>query len=252
MKIKLILLSFSLLIAGCAGKNPYDPYEKYNRKVFAFNDAVDKAILKPVAKGYKKVTPGVVRQGVGNVFANIGETKNIVHNLAQGRVVNFVESTHRFVMNTTFGLLGLFDVTSTFRLPERRDNDMGKTLAFYGWKKSNYFLLPFLPPRTTRDQVGLVTDLILVDPKGYFLEIGPELSLTVVDAVNQRANVLGAEGVADKMALDSYTFQREAYMQYRQNQLYKAGIVDSPDIEGSDNDDDGDSILDIARQNAQD
>lgn len=242
------LIVGAMIIAGCAGKNPADPYESYNRKVYAFNTTVDQVLLKPLATGYKAVTPNLMREGVGNAYANILEPRNMVNNLLQGKIVNSVESLHRFVFNSTFGLVGLIDLTNTFRLPEAKVSDFGMTLAYYGWEDSNYFLLPFLPPRTMRDQIGLGVDAFGTNPVGYAVDFEAEVVAAAVDAINSRAEVLAADNLSKSISLDDYVFQRESILQYRNHQLRKAGI-DVPD-KSYDDDDDEFSISDIARQNA--
>lgn len=237
----------ALVLAGCAGNNPADPYESYNRKVYAFNTKVDDIVLKPIATGYKAVTPAVMREGVSNVFSNLSEPRNMVNNLLQGKIVSFLESTHRFVFNSTFGLGGLIDLTTTFKLPEYKDSDFGMTLAYYGWKESSYFLLPLLPPRTARDQVGLGIDTFVTNPRGHFMSTPVEAGAIALNTVNARAELLEADKLSKKISLDNYTFQREAVMQYRANQLRESGIdVPLP----TDGDDDELSISDIAHQNA--
>ena len=238
-----------LLLAGCAGNNPADPYEKYNRKVYAFNTTLDEVLLKPVATGYRAVTPNIVRDGIGNAIDNLTEPRNMVNNLLQGRITAFLESTHRFVFNSTFGLGGLVDLTSTFKLPEYKASDFGMTLAYYGWEESSYFLLPFLPPRTFRDQVGLGVDVFITDPRVYVMDVKGEVVMAVIDNVNARSNLLEADKLSKRISLDNYVFQRESVLQHRNNQLKTAGI-DIPDQ--SYNDDENEfSISDIARQNAQ-
>lgn len=242
------LLLGVVFLAGCAGNNPADPYENYNRKVYAFNTTLDETVLKPVATGYRAITPNLMREGVGNAFNNLTEPRNMVNNLLQGKIVAFLESTHRFVFNSTFGLAGLVDLTTTFKLPEYKVSDFGMTLAYYGWEDSSYFLLPFLPPRTMRDQIGFGVDVFVTDPRGYFISFGDEVILAVIDNVNARADLLEADKLSKKISLDNYTFQRESVLQYRNNQLRKAGI-DIPD-KSYDDDDEEFSIMDIARQNA--
>lgn len=246
-----IFLSISLLV-GCAGQNPADPYENYNRKVYAFNTTIDEVILKPVAIGYRAATPNIMREGVSNAFVNLTEPRNMVNNLLQGKILSFLESTHRFVFNSTFGLGGLVDLTTTFKLPEYKASDFGMTLAYYGWEDSSYFLLPFLPPRTARDQIGLGVDVFITNPRGYVMDWQTELGLAVLDTVNARSDLLEADKLSKKISLDNYTFQRESVLQYRNNQLKQAGI-DIPDANyDGENDDDEFSISAIARQNADD
>lgn len=243
------LVLCAIFLAGCAGNNPADPYEGYNRKVYAFNTTLDEVLLKPVATGYRAVTPNIVRDGIGNAIDNLTEPRNMVNNLLQGRITAFLESTHRFVFNSTFGLGGLVDLTSTFKLPEYKSSDFGMTLAYYGWEESSYFLLPFLPPRTLRDQVGMGVDVFITDPRVYVIDVKGEIIVAVVDNVNARSNLLEADRLSKKISLDNYVFQRESILQHRNHQLKQSGI-DIPDQSYHDEDDEF-SISDIARQNAQ-
>ena len=134
-----------------------DPWESFNRKVYRFNDVLDRWALKPVAKGYRKVTPDVVEDGVHNVFRNLGEARNLANNLLQLKMHDAGVDTARFFFNTTFGLLGFFDVATKMGL-QRNDEDFGQTLGAWGVKSGPYVVLPLLGPSTVRDTVSLYPD----------------------------------------------------------------------------------------------
>lgn len=264
MKLRLLaIFAVALITAACAGNppNPYDPYEGYNRPAHSFNTAVDKAIAKPVAKGYVNIVPKTARKGVSNALGNLGDTRNAVVNLTQGELTAALESVHRFVFNSTFGLFGLIDVTDAFNLPPKRANDMGTTYAKMGWANSNYFVVPFMGPSTSRDTVGLVSD-VFATPYTYVFNDWVDLGVLVMGAVNLRSELLEVDSVTKSAALDPYVFQREAYLQYRNQQLKNRGvrhIKSAHDRENlyADNDDDYDdddsglSIAELARQRSQ-
>lgn len=255
----LSLLTLSVVIAACAGNppNPYDPYEGYNRPTYAFNTAFDDAISKPVAKGYVKVVPKTVRTGVANSLKNLGDTHNAVVNVTQGEFTAALESVQRFVFNSTFGLLGLVDVTELFNLPPKRVNDMGTTFAKMGWANSNYFVIPFVGPSTSRDTAGVVAD-IFANPATYAFNDWQAVGLYTVGLVNLRSELLDVDSVTKSAALDPYVFQREAYLQYRNQLLKNRGVKHiRSSHENEDNyddygdDDAGLSIADLARQRNQ-
>ncbi len=247
----LILLSLTGIIAACAGKNPHDPYESYNRKMYAFNTAFDKAITKPVAEGYTKVVPEPIRKSVGHAFSNLGDTRTAVIDVTQGQFGKAVESVHRFVFNSTFGLLGFVDLTEPFNLPKKHTNDFGTTLAKYGWEKSNYFVIPFMGPSTPRDGVGVIGD-IAATPHVYMANKYVNAGLTTAGLVQLRSELLDVDSVTKKAALDEYVFQREAYMQYRDNLLRERGAIKSNQNRAIDELEDEElSIAELARRRNQ-
>jgi phospholipid-binding lipoprotein MlaA len=135
----------------------YDPWEKFNRKVHTFNNAVDRTIARPLARGYVKVVPRPVRLGVGNFFSNLGEPITALNSLLQGKPKQAGQSLGRFLLNSTLGIGGIFDPASDAKLP-RKNEDFGQTLGVWGWKRSRYVELPLFGPRTIRDVFGLVGD----------------------------------------------------------------------------------------------
>ena len=161
---KLVLALVALSFAGCAtlpGKpDPRDPFERFNRSSFAFNDALDRAVAKPVAKAYKKVTPRVVRTGVSNFVSNLGTITTVVNDVLQGKMKQAGHDSGRFLLNSTLGLGGLFDPASAAGL-ERNNEDFGQTLGKWGVKSGPYLMLPLLGPSTVRDTVARLPDLRL-------------------------------------------------------------------------------------------
>ena len=146
----------AVLLAGCAqvppnaGENPSDPYERVNRNIYAFNDSIDRAVFRPVAETYVEWTPEWVRTRVSNVVDNLGDPGNAVNNTLQGKVDRGIESLMRFLVNSTFGIAGIFDVADEIGL-KRHSEDFGQTLGVWGVGSGSYLVLPILGPSSTRD-----------------------------------------------------------------------------------------------------
>lgn len=221
------------VLAGCASTadppgGDSDPLESYNRAMFTFNDKVDKVILKPVAQAYQAVLPDLVIASVTNFFNNLDDVIVLFNDLLQLKFHQAAMDNSRLVFNTTFGVLGLFDVASHMNLPKNNE-DFGQTLGFWGVGEGYYIVLPFLGPSTVRDTVGWVGDTI-VDP----LTWGPDSdtarwSLWGLSAVNQRAGLLRFERAFAAAQIDPYSFQRSAYLQQRRNLVYD-GNPPKPDF----------------------
>jgi len=214
------LLTLCAVFPGCAtGPNPIDPYESLNRKVFKFNDAVDGAVTKPVAKGYKAITPVPIRSGVTNFFGNFLDVQTAINELFQAKMSRAVSDTGRVLINSTIGFFGVFDVATRLGL-EKHNEDFGQTLGVWGWKQSTYLVLPFFGPSTTRDGIGLIGDYF-TDPEFYLFPHPPGNWLVLgVRIVNTRSNLLGADQFLDVAAVDRYSFLRDSYLQLRRNQIY--------------------------------
>lgn len=207
------------LATGCATTrdNP-DPWEGFNRKSYAFNDAIDRAVLKPVATGYVKVVPGFAREGVNNFFDNLDDIGTGLNNILQGKPKDGVSDLGRFVVNTVFGIFGLWDVATPLGL-EKHNEDFGQTLGVWGVQSGPYLVLPLLGPSSARDAPARI-----VDPSWFYSEyVNPEglyWGLWGLDKVRIRANLFQAEGVLQEAALDKYSFTRDAWMQRRRSQVY--------------------------------
>jgi len=214
--ISFLLLS---LLIGCAtGTNPNDPYENFNRGVYQFNDTLDSVILKPVSTGYKAVAPEFAQKGVDNFFNNIRDFITAVNDVLQFEFNNALNDGQRVALNSTVGLLGFIDVHSMGG-GERRKEDFGTTLASYGWKSSNYLVLPFLGPSTLRDGTGTAVDALFIDPLGYINDVRLRNQLMVLRIIDSRASLLDASSILDEASLDPYAFQRDAYLQYRNTMI---------------------------------
>ncbi len=210
------LLACSCMVAGCAtGPNSRDPYESFNRKVYSFNEGVDKAVLKPVARGYVAVVPRLARRGVTNFFNNLGMVVTTFNDALQAKGAKVPVDFARFTTNVVFGLGGLIDVASELRI-ENRNEDFGQTLGYWGLRSGPYLVLPFFGPSTVRDGSGLAVDFV-VSPFVYVEqdEIALSWSLFALDVVDTRANLLGAETFLEEAALDRYSFLRDSYLQRR-------------------------------------
>ncbi|MFM0004166.1 VacJ family lipoprotein [Paraburkholderia dipogonis] len=205
------------LLAGCSTvQTPTkgDPLEGLNRTIFTVNDKLDQYALKPVAKGYVFITPQPVRDSVTNFFSNIGDVYIAANNLLQLKITDGVEDIMRIVINTVFGVGGLFDVATLAKLP-KHDNDLGLTLGHYGVPAGPYLVLPLFGPSTVRDAVGSIGNYY-VNPLSYIHPDGLSWALYGLNIVNTRANLLNASDVLEGAALDKYSFVRNAYLQRRQ------------------------------------
>ena len=207
-------------LSGCAStaNNPKDPLEGFNRAMFSFNDGLDKAIIKPVAQGYDYVLPQPVQTGVGNFFGNIADVFIAVNNLLQGKPADAASDAGRFLLNTTIGVLGVFDVATPAGL-EKHDEDFGQTFGRWGVGEGAYVVWPFIGSRTVRDTAGYVVD-VAVDPVWNVDHVPTRNSLAVLRLVDTRASLLPAEKVIDDAALDKYSYMRDAYLQRRKNLIY--------------------------------
>lgn len=220
---RLVTLSLAMatagLLGGCATSgNPKDPIEGFNRAMFAFNDGLDKAVVKPVAKGYEAVLPQPVRNGVSNFFANIEDVYIAVNNLLQGKVPEAINDVGRVLVNTTLGVLGFMDVASDLGV-EKHNEDFGQTFGLWGVGNGPYVVLPFFGGRTTRDAFGLLLDL-KADPVANLSNIPSRNSLVATRVVSDRVELFSVDKIVEEAALDRYSYLRDAYLQRRRNLIY--------------------------------
>ena len=197
---------------------PGDPWEAWNRKVYAFNDAVDTAVLKPVAQAYEAVVPSLVRTGVSNVLGNIRDAWSAANQFLQGKVQYGFEMGMRVVTNSTFGLAGLLDPATEMGLIKRPE-DFGQTLGRWGVGAGPYLVLPVIGPSTVRDTAGFLLDRT-VSPSSLPPTAGGQYSVLAVEVVDTRAKLLSAGKLLDQVALDRYSFLRDAYLAQRREALY--------------------------------
>ncbi|MEO8298782.1 MAG: VacJ family lipoprotein [Burkholderiales bacterium] len=214
------VLGSVLWLSGCATAQQPDPLEPLNRKVFAFNEVVDKAVLKPVATAYKDHIPSPVRKGVTNFFANLGDLWSAVNLMLQGRVGDSLSDVMRFNTNTVFGLLGVLDFATPLGMP-RHGEDFGRTLGRWGVGPGAYLVWPLLGPSTLRDSVGLPIE-VQISPTLFVEQVPVRNTMTATRLVDTRANLLEATGLLDDLSLDKYAFTRNAYLQRRQKQIERS------------------------------
>lgn len=187
-----------------------DPWEPINRRIFVFNETVDKYLLNPIARGYQFVTPDPMERGVNNFISNIYQFTAIINSALQGRGEDTVHISGRFLVNSTLGLLGIFDVASRMGL-EYRPADYGQTLAVWGFEEGPFLMVPIIGPRTVRSGVGNVMEAFSSIP---YLINDSELTwgFFALEAIDVRAQLLKGEGL---ITGDRYIFQRNAYLQHR-------------------------------------
>jgi len=209
-----------LALTGCASTQTAstDPLEGYNRAMYKFNDVVDTAILKPVAKGYDTVVPDGISQAVSNFFSNLNDVTVIINDLLQGKFEQAADDTGRFLLNSTVGVAGIFDVATGAGLPKNNE-DFGQTLGSWGVEPGAYVVLPLFGPRNVRDTFGFVGDYFS-DPVTYVEGPGARNALRGTRIVDQRAALLKTEKVLDEAAFDEYIYVRDAYLQRRLNLVY--------------------------------
>jgi phospholipid-binding lipoprotein MlaA len=224
----LALLLAGLMLTGCAtlpsGKpDPRDPWERFNRSSFAFNDALDRAVAKPVAKAYKKVTPRVIRTGISNVFSNLNTVTTVINDALQGKMRDAGRDSARFLLNSTLGLAGLFDPASAAGL-ENNDEDFGQTLGKWGVKSGPYLMLPFLGPSTVRDSFARIPDQY-TNPVNYLEDDSTRYIIVGADFVDMRAGLLDLDAQLER-SYDRYAFVRNAWLQRREYKVTDGNVED--------------------------
>ena len=208
----------AMLAAGCASTNPQDPLEGFNRGVFAFNEAADKVVIKPLAQGYDTVVPLPGKVVVSNFFSNVGDPWIALNNLLQGKPRDALSDIGRFLINSTIGILGTFDVASEIGL-EKHNEDAGQTFGRWGAGEGAYVVWPIIGPRTLRDSVGFLVDGY-ADPVWYVSDVSTRNSLAGLRFVNARAQLLPLDKTVSEAALDKYAYVRNAYLQRRRSLIY--------------------------------
>ena len=194
-----------------------DPLESLNRSIYKFNTTVDNLLLEPTARGYDKITPAPVKTGISNFFSNLSYPVVVVNDLLQGKFLQGGSDFARLIVNSTIGVLGIFDVASHLDMPEHKE-DFGQTLASWGVSEGPYLMLPFLGPSSVRDGSGLVVDFF-VDPIYAIEGNGARNALVATKAVDTRYQFFDQSKLLDEIAIDPYAFLRSSYSQNREMQI---------------------------------
>ena len=213
------------LLQGCASvapssvqTDPRDPWEGMNRKVYAFNEKLDDAVLRPVAQTYVDVVPSFVRTGVRNFLGNLGDVWTFVNAGLQLKGQVAAETFMRVAVNSTFGLYGVLDIASEAGIDKRKE-DLGQTLGHWGVKPGPYLVLPVLGPSTLRDTAALPGDW-KASPGQYFRDIGASTGVSLLNATETRARLLKAGDAVQQASLDPYSFVRDGWLQKREYDVY--------------------------------
>ncbi|MDH4216200.1 MAG: VacJ family lipoprotein [Gallionella sp.] len=210
-------LALFLFLTGCAGaRTPGDPLEPFNRGVYKFNDTVDKAVVKPVAQAYDTVMPTQLRIMAGNFISNLDDILVTLNDVLQLKFDQAASDGSRFILNSTFGVFGLFNFASGL---EKHHEDFGQTLGYWGVGSGPYLVLPFLGPSSMRDAPGLYVDT-LTAVEGQIDNIRTRNQYYAASFVHKRADLLDGEKVLDEAAIDRYAFIRDAYLQHRKSKVY--------------------------------
>ncbi|MBT6329780.1 MAG: VacJ family lipoprotein [Kordiimonadaceae bacterium] len=194
-----------------------DP-EKLNRAIYQFNTVVDKSILRPVAQGYRAVTPAPARKGISNIFKNLLEINSLLNNILQGDLGGAGQNFSRFIINSTVGVLGLFDIASRNNIAPDIE-DFGQTMAVWGIPHGPYLVLPFLGPSSLRDAIGLIPYYMYTQPESVISDFEARVAVSSLYIINQRAQLLGASDLLEGQ-LDPYSFLRESREQARINAIF--------------------------------
>jgi phospholipid-binding lipoprotein MlaA len=236
VSLRLLAAVAVLALVGCAtvpseDRHPSDPFERYNRAVFAFNDGLDQAVLKPTAEAYAEL-PQPVRTGVGNFFSNLDDLRVALNNVLQGKFHDAASDVSRVLFNTSFGLLGVIDVASPMGLAKNNE-DFGQTLGHWGVPAGPYLQIPFLGPSTVRDGPALVVDFY-TNPRNYTIGGQRELrdywvALALLDIVDTRAGLLSTEAALAALSDDRYVALRDLWLQ-RRDFLVRDGEAAGDDV----------------------
>ncbi len=226
----IVFILFILSASGCATTNvadERDPWEGFNRNVFAFNEAVDNVLFNPLGKAYNFIMPDILDNGVSNFFSNIGQISNIANDLLQLKFDKAVNDTVRFMINSTIGLFGFLDILSS-ELPSGGE-DFGQTLAHWGVGPGPYVVVPLFGPGTVRDATGFAVDTGLLNPIQYLESDKLRAGLLSLNYVDFKSDLLSTSDLIGEASLDKYEFTKNAFFERRANQINDGTITDFPE-----------------------
>lgn len=209
-----------------------DPWQPYNRFMFSVNDSIDRVLTKPLAIAYRTVMPDPLETGVSNVFSNVGEVPNAINSLLQGNVRGVGRSSGRFLVNSTLGVAGIFDVAKYMNLERGEREDFGQTLGVWGFGSGPYLVLPFLGPSTLRDGLARPVDWY-TDPLTYIDHVRTDNTVRGLSLLNIRAQILPLE---QNISGDKYIFVRDVYLQRRDYLINDGMVIDDFGVEEFDDD----------------
>jgi phospholipid-binding lipoprotein MlaA len=212
----MVILMLSLAYPARAAPSS-DPFESFNRAMYTFNDAFDRALVKPLAVGYRYVIPSPIRRGVGNFFSNLRAPTTFINDLLQGKPARARETLDRFLLNSSIGLLGFIDIAMPLgKLPH--EEDYGQTLAVWGVPSGPYLVLPFLGPSTARDSIAKIPEFLIADPLWEPGDVKVTVARFGLRLIDLRSRLLGVDRIL-QMQVDPYLFLRETYLQQRSAQI---------------------------------
>ena len=224
----LLVLGMALLLSACASTGEPDPWEPFNRSMYSFNEKLDEYVAKPLAKGYRAITPDPVDRGITRFFANLDDVQVALNNLLQGKPGLAFSDAGRVLINSTIGLLGFLDPASDLGL-EKHEEDFGQTLGKWGFSTGPYLVLPVIGPSNVRDTVGFAGDWV-VNPIYRRIDSATiSWSLYGIRYVDRRADLLGASRVLQSAAMDPYSFVRESYLQRRRHLVFDGNPPEASD-----------------------
>lgn len=210
--------------------NVKDPYEKFNRVMFKMNDVMDTVLFRPVATLYIKIVPKPLSKGFSNFFNNLDTISTVLNDILQANFYQATSDFWRLFINSTIGLLGFLDIATDIGLEQNKE-DFGLTMAQWGYKDSNYLVLPFLGPGTIRDQIGWMLNYQYFSAYPYIYPISTRYQLYAGSVVVRRAELLHYQGLFDQAALDKYTFMRDAFLQRRNYLIERNKQLNNPYLE---------------------